>query len=265
VLIAYASMMRTLADEQLAGRLQIRPRAVFTSSEVLTQETRRSIVQAWGERLFNQYAATECGSLAAECEHHRGMHLMEDLVIFEVVDRSNRPVPPGVYGDKLLITVLGGRTQPLIRYELEDSVRLATEPCPSGHPFTLIDDIQGRVEDVLSFPGVAGGVVWVHPLVFSRIMDTLPVSGWQVIQEVDGLHALLSGIHGVLQDEVLTDTLRQALSEQGAIVPRIEVQRVESIPKTTAGKAPLIKSNLTRSSSLSTSTGSERSVKEAGT
>ncbi|HEV2583758.1 MAG TPA: hypothetical protein VGT44_23060, partial [Ktedonobacteraceae bacterium] len=214
MLIAYASMARILADEQIAGRLQIRPRAVFTSSEVLTPQTRRRIVQAWGERLFNQYAATESGSLAAECDHHRGMHLMEDLVIFEVVDQDNRPVPPGVYGDKLLITVLFNHTQPLIRYELSDSVRLATNPCPSGHPFALIDGIQGRVEDVLSFPGAAGGVVNVQPLVFSRIMDTIPVSGWQVIQEADGLRVLLSGVRGEFGDEMLADTLRQALAEQ---------------------------------------------------
>jgi len=244
VLIAYASMARILADEQLAGRLHIRPHAVFTSSEVLTQETRRRIIQAWGERLFNQYAATESGSLAAECEHHQGMHLMEDLVIFEVVDQDDRPVPPGVYGDKLLITVLGSRTQPLIRYELDDSVRLASDPCPCGRPFALIDDIQGRMEDTLSFPGIAGGVVNVHPLVFSRIMDTLPVSGWQVVQEADGLRVLLSGAHGEFGDEMLTETLRHALVSHGAIVPHVEVQRVDSIPKTAAGKAPLIKSNL---------------------
>jgi phenylacetate-CoA ligase len=211
---------------------------------VLTQETRRRIVQAWGERLFNQYAATESGSLAAECDHHRGMHLMEDLVIVEVVDQNNRPVPPGVYGDKLLITVLFNRTQPLIRYELSDSVRLATNPCPSGHPFALIDGIQGRVEDVLSFAGVVGGVVSVHPLVFSRIMDTLPVSGWQVVQEADVLYVLLSGVRSEVRDEMLADAVQQALVSQGAIVPRVEVQRVTSIPRTAAGKAPLIKSNL---------------------
>ena len=243
VLIAYASMARILADEQLAGRLEIAPRAVFTSSEVLTQETRRRVVQAWGECLFNQYAATESGSLAAECERHRGMHIMEDLVIVEVVDQDNRPVPPGVYGDKLLITVLGSRTQPLIRYELDDSVRLASDPCPDGRPFALVDDIQGRMEDTLSFQGVAGGVVNVHPLVFSRIMDTLEVRGWQVVQEADGLHVLLSGVRGEFGDEMLTVPLRQALAEQGAIVPHVEVQRVDSIPKTAAGKAPLIKSN----------------------
>jgi phenylacetate-CoA ligase len=264
VLIAYASMMRILADEQLAGRLQIRPRAVFTSSEVLTQETRRRITQAWGERLFNQYAATECGSLAAECEHHRGMHLMEDLVIFEVVDQDNRPVSPGVYGDKLLITVLGSRTQPLIRYELSDSVRLSPDPCPSGHPFALVDAIQGRVEDILFFQGTAGGVVSVHPLLFSRIMDILPVSGWQVVQEADGLRVLLSGVRGEFEDDMLTATLRQTLAEQGANVPRVEVQRVASIPKTAAGKAPLITSNASRSLPVSDVPGSGRSVKEAG-
>jgi phenylacetate-CoA ligase len=257
VLIAYASMMRVLADEQLAGRLQVAPRAVMNSSEVLTEETRRRIVQVWGERLFNQYAATEIGSLAAECEHHRGMHLMEDLVMVEVVDQNNHPVPPGTYGDKLLITVLGSRTQPLIRYELSDSVRLSMEHCPSGHPFRLVDGIQGRVEDVLSFPSEAFGVVQVHPLAFSRVMDTLPVSGWQVIQEADGLHVLLSGVRSEFRDEVLVETLRQALSEQGAIVPRIELQRVESIPKTAAGKAPLIKSNLPRTLPLSEALDSE--------
>jgi len=263
VLIAYASQMRILADEQLAGRLQVKPRAVLTSSEVLTEETRRRIVQAWGERLFNQYAATEVGSVAAECSHHRGMHFMEDLMIVEVVDQNNRPVPPGVYGDKLLITRLGSRTQPLIRYEVSDSVRLSPDPCPSGHPFRLVDAIQGRVEDVLSFQGAAGGMVNVHPLVFSRIMDTLPVSGWQVVQEADGVRVLLSGVRGELEDETLAGTLRQALAEQGANVPHVEVQRVTSIPKTAAGKAPLIRSNLSSSSPPSDALDSGVSVQEA--
>jgi phenylacetate-coenzyme A ligase PaaK-like adenylate-forming protein len=40
VLVAYASIVRILADEQLAGRLQIAPRAVNSSSEVLTSEAR---------------------------------------------------------------------------------------------------------------------------------------------------------------------------------------------------------------------------------
>lgn len=194
-------------------------------------------MQAWGERFFNQYAATESGSLTAECGRHRGTYLMEDLVIFEVVDQDNRPVPPRAYGGKLLLTVLGSRTQPLIRYELDDSVLLSPDPCPCGHPFQLVDDIAGRVEDVLSFPAVTGGVVNVQPLVFNRIMDALPVSGWQVVREA-------SGLCGAFEDEVLAGSLRQALAGQGAMVPGVEVQLVTSIPKIAAGKAPLITFNV---------------------
>ncbi len=250
-LIAYASMARLLAHEQLVGRLQITPRTVFSSSEVLTDDTRRLIEQAWGKVLFNQYAATESGSLAAECDHHLGMHLFEDLTMVEVVDYQNRPLPPGVYGDKLLLTVLFNRTQPLIRYELNDSVRLASSPCPCGRSFALIDDIQGRMEDVLSFPARAGGMVAVQPLVFSQVMDMAPVSGWQVIQEKDSLHVLLSSVRGEFADEKLADTLRHALVEQGAVVPPIHVQRVSAIPRTANGKAPLIKSNFSRLASPS--------------
>lgn len=242
MLVSYASMARILADEQLAGRLRISPRLVFTSSEVLTDETRRRVAEAWGKQPFNQYAATETGGLAAECDRHRGLHLCEDLVISEVVDRDNRPVPGGIYGDKLLITVLFNRTQPLIRYELTDSVRLASAPCPCGRPHALVDGIQGRAEDVLRFPAVGDREVAVHPIVFHRILDAVPASGWQVVQETDGLSVLLSGVRKDFVDEMLADALRRALVAQGAVVPLVRVQRVAAIPQTAAGKAPLIKS-----------------------
>jgi phenylacetate-CoA ligase len=123
-------------------------------------------------------------------------------------------------------------------------VRLSPNPCPCGRPFRLVDAIQGRVEEVLSFAGVAGGSVKIQPLVFNRIMDTLPVSGWQVVQEADGLHVLLSGVRGALDDAVLADTVRQALAKQEAVIPPVKVQRVTSIPQSATGKTPLIKSNL---------------------
>src|SRR6266536_4866161 len=120
VLVAYASMIRALAGEQLAARLHMAPRAVNSSSEVLTAEARAMATRAWQVPVFNAYAATETGGIAAECHQHRGMHLFEDLVIPEVVDDDYRPVPPGQTGDRLLVTVLSNRTIPLIRYEMTD-------------------------------------------------------------------------------------------------------------------------------------------------
>ena len=246
VLVVYASMGRLLADEQLAGRLQIAPQAVMVGSEVLTAETRRRIEQAWGSSVFNNYAATEVGGIAIECEQHRGMHVMEDLALVENVDQDNQPVPPGVFGDKLLVTPLYKRAQPLIRYVIEDRVRFSNEPCPCGRPFKLIDAIEGRAQEVLSFPKADGGEVSIHPLFFHTLLDLLPVSGWQVIQETDGLHILLAQVHGALDDDQIESQVQNALAAQEAVVPPTQVQRVEAIPQTIAGKAPLVKSNLAR-------------------
>jgi putative adenylate-forming enzyme len=242
VLIAYASMARILAEEQLAGRLHIQPSKTFTSSEVLTNETRQRVRLAWGDEPFNQYGATETADIAAEYKTCRHMHLFEDLVIVEVVDEHHRPVPLGAYGAKLLVTTLFSRTQPLIRYELNDSVRLSQERCASGLPFAMLESIQGRVEDTLLLPAKSGGRVAIEPLVFSLIMDILPVSGWQIVQGADdGLTVLLSGVREGLVDTALVDSLKQALNAQGVLAPSIQVQRVSVIPKTTSGKAPLIK------------------------
>jgi hypothetical protein len=46
MLIAYASILRLLAGEQLAGRLTIAPRFLFSESEVLTDSTRRRATTA---------------------------------------------------------------------------------------------------------------------------------------------------------------------------------------------------------------------------
>ncbi len=242
VLIAYASMLGILAEEQLAHRLHIQPKFVYAASEVLTSQTRIRVKEAWGNEPFNQYVATETASIAAEYRQCRRMHFFEDLVITEIVDEQYRPVPPGEYSAKILVTTLFSRTQPLIRYELNDSVRVSTEPHNCGLPFVVLESIQGRVEDSLTLPTVSGGEVLIRPLVINRIMDIVPVSGWQMIQQADGgLALLLVGARNGLTDEGLVDRISKSLAQEGARVPYIRIQHVSEIPKTTAGKAPLIK------------------------
>src|SRR5215212_7994941 len=243
VLVAYASMAHLLAEEQLGGPLRISPGFVFGSSEVFTERARRRVEKAWGRKPFEVYAATEPAGIASECDLHKGMHLFEDLVITEVVDEDNMPVPPEIYGEKVLVTVLFSRTMPLIRYEMSDSVRPASSPhCPCGRPFALIDGIQGREEEVLHFPAASGGQVPVQPIVFHRVMDAVPAGGWQVVQGPEGLTVLLSGVREGFADAALIDSLRRELAAQGAIVPPVNVRRVPNIPRTAVGKAPLIKS-----------------------
>jgi putative adenylate-forming enzyme len=249
VLIAYASMAGILAEEQLAERLQINPRVVYGASEILTAQTRKLVREAWGDEPFNQYVATETASIAAEHQTCRHMHFFEDLVITEIVDEHYRPVSAGKYGAKLLVTTLFSRTQPLIRYEVNDSVRVSTEAQSCGLPFAVLESIQGRMEDTLTMPAISGGKLTVRPLVFNRVMDIVPVSGWQVVQQADnGLVVLITGVRDGLTDEALVGQLGLSLSQEGVHAPYIQVQHVSAIPKTASGKSPLIKAYIPASS-----------------
>jgi phenylacetate-coenzyme A ligase PaaK-like adenylate-forming protein len=240
VLIGYASMVRTLADEQFAARLRIHPRAVNPSSEVLTPETRTMVARAWDVAPFNVYAATETGGIAAECVHHHGMHLFEDLVVPEVVDDAYRPVPNGEAGSRLLVTVLSSRTLPLIRYEMTDRVRLAAGSPPCGMPFALLESIEGRTDDVLTLPAAGGGTVRVHPVVFHQVLDLLDGAGWQVRQENGGLRVLVASPAGRFDPHAIEVAVRRALAAAGANSPPVEASSVDTIPAGAAGKRPLV-------------------------
>jgi len=237
-LIVYASMSRLLAEEQLAGRLKISPHAVMCSSEVLTAEAIGRALRAWGSRPFNVYAATETAGVASECARHR-LHLYEDLVITEVVDERDRPAPAGTAGAKLLVTVLFSRTQPLIRYEMSDRLVLATSACDCGLPFGLVAAIEGRAEDTLSLPAVRGGTIAIHPNVFHRVLETVQVSEWQVIQDDGGLRILLGHARAVVPAQIV-DRVTNELRGAGAIAPPIRVELVDAVPRTALGKAPLV-------------------------
>ena len=197
--------------------------------------------RAWQVPPFTVYAAAETGGIAAECHHHHGMHLFEDLVTPEVVDHRYQPRPPGETGDRLLVTVLFSRTVPLIRYEMTDRVRLATRPCACGLPFNLVESIEGRTDDVLVLPARTGGTVRVHPVVFHQVLDLLDGAGWQVRQEGDRL-AVLVADPGPAFDQAGTErAVRAALTAAGAAEPAaVQVSVVAAIPAGAAGKRPLV-------------------------
>ncbi len=242
IAVAYPSVAGVLAAEQRAGRLRIAPALIFTGAEVLTERTRQVIEATWGKRLFDQYAATEAGGIAAECNRHTGLHLFEDRLIVEVVDRDYRPVPAGTFGDVLLVTVLGSQTLPLIRYVLDDSVRLAARPCPCGRPFTLVESVQGKAQEVLTFPGVTGNPVLVNPVVFHRVMDLVLAEGWQVVQEPDLLRVRVVGLRDETARTTVERAMREALVAQEVRVPPIVVEVVSAIARGATGKVLLITS-----------------------
>ncbi len=246
VLLWYPSIAAVLANEQRQGRLHIAPHLIGCAAETLTKELRQRLEETWQIKIYEAYGTTESGLLAAECSHHQGLHLFEDYSILEVVDQDNRPVAPGEQGDKVLLTVLFRRVQPLIRYEVTDLVRASTiERCPCGRPFALLQSIEGRMPEMLYLPSSSGNEEAISPFVLEFIIDKLPVSGWQVAYEHDELHIFLTGASS-LQDEQLLNPLQQALIRRGVIVPAIKIHRVTALTRNAGGKVIRVLSHVPR-------------------
>ena len=218
-LIGYASIMAALAREQLDGRLDIAPGIVATGAELLTSEMEARIVEAWGIRPAQVYATTEAPIIAASDPGATGLRVLGDAVWIEVVDEDGRPVPAGTPGHRVLLTNLVNRVQPLIRYELTDSVTLA-EP-------DVIASIDGRSDDVLHLPGADGSAVAVHPLTLRAAFARLPdVALYQLVHDGSDLRVRVvprPAAAAGLADRVRS-ALGSALAEAGvAAVPHVEL------------------------------------------
>lgn len=247
VLATYPSIAALLAEERLAGRLDITPATIGTSAEVLTADMHQRIREAWDVEPQQLYAATE-SLLAATCTQHVGMHLLEDLVLIEVVDENNRPVPPGVPSHKILITSLVNRVQPLIRYEISDSVTLAEGPNPTGMPFRRITSVNGRSDDILTLPAPDGRTVAIHPIHLHAPFSTLPgVVQYQLTYDGAGLTVRIVPGRGAGQDldERVRTALRNALRDSGAVPPPVTVELAAELPREPghAGKFKTLKTN----------------------
>jgi len=242
-LTAYASIAALLADEQVAGRLRIEPAAVATTSEVCGSEMRERIEAAWGRVPYNGYAATETGMLATECDRHRGLHVLEDLVHVEVVDESGRALPAGTPGAKLLVTNLINRTQPLIRFELDDLVTIAPGRCPCGRPSALLAAVDGRADDILTLPDGSGGTVPVHPLTLrSPLAAVRGLRQYRVIHRPGGITIeLVVAAGGTDVADAAEQAVIAALRSSGAVVPPVAAVAVDAIERHRgSGKAKVV-------------------------
>jgi phenylacetate-CoA ligase len=141
-------------------------------------------------------------------------------------------VPPGVPGHRVLLTNLVNHTQPLLRYELTDSVMVAAGPNPLGLPYARLAAVDGRNDDVITLPGAGGRPVTVYPFrLRAPFAELLEVRQYQVVHDPAGLRVAV-----VLREDApadLPERIRGALAGElraaGAVPPPIEVTPVPAI------------------------------------
>lgn len=218
VLATYPSVALLLAQAQAAGRLRLQLDEVCTGGETLTPAVRRFVAEVFGCPVHDSYGASEFFTLAAECGHGR-LHLNADWCLLEPVDAAGRPVAPGEASHSVWLTNLANHVQPLIRYDLGDSVRMATQACACGSCLPVIE-VMGRRDDTLLVPGRDHARVALLPLALSTVVEEQGgLYDFQLRQEQDGDLTLSTPQRG---DEALrrlrraADALRSFAQAQGA-------------------------------------------------
>lgn len=244
ILTIYPSILQVLAGEQAAGRLKIAPRRIQCSSEVFTAAARDAAVRAFGVEPSNAYAASECGTLGGTCHEGPRMHLAQDTLIVECVDERGRPVPTGETGAKVLLTVLYGRTLPLIRYELNDRLTLSAEPCACGRPFVCVSEIGGRTGDMMEFAARAGGTIQISPMQLDDVLIGLPLSGWQFVAGPDALEVDCIATTDVFPESEIVARIGAALDAQGVVQPVIRARRIDKLARGATGKTIAVAKNV---------------------
>lgn len=159
-LVAPPKVLRSLAE---GGG--VAPANVFSSAEVLDPIDRRAVEAAFGRPVREIYMATE-GLFGVSCPHGT-LHLAEDVVAFEW-DRSADA--PGLSAP--IVTDFTRRTQAMVRYRMNDLLRLSPTPCACGSPLQAVAAIEGRWDDVFELQGGGPKLAMMTPdIVRNAIVD----------------------------------------------------------------------------------------------
>lgn len=222
VLVAPASLLRLLAERRTRSALRIRPSRVISVAEVLDPLDQALIAAAFKLPVEQVYQCTE-GFLAASCAHG-SLHIQEDIVLIQEEPLPPEPgEPPGTRRIVPIVTDLWRRTQPIIRYRLNDILQMDDRPCPCGCAFRVIARVEGRCDDMLLLrPRTITGETDRWRQLFPDSVRTALLAAWpsirgyHVVQDAADHWRVTLDLDEAEPLAPVTDAVRHALEERCA-------------------------------------------------
>lgn len=208
-------------------------RAVVVTGEIATPHVLATIETAFGVPAVVEYGSTEC-NLIAGLAPDRTLRVREDVVLLETELRTD-----GRYD--LVMTVLGNHAFPLLRYRIEDTSGRPLETGPAG--FAILHDLVGRDDDLIFTSDGAP----VHSAAIDEVFEdrTDLVRRYRVHQRGDGaVEVQMIPTEQCTDDDeaAIAAALRQIVGDYP-----VEVEAVERIETTEAGKHRVVTSDLAAS------------------
>lgn len=129
--VALATQLSALA--QKAADYSIPMRTVLLSAEYVSEESRKTIEEAWHCKIFEHYGMTEMGlGCAVSCPQLEGCHIRESDLYLEIIDPQTGEVLPDGEEGEVVFTTLTRKGMPFIRYRTGDWSSFFTQPCECG-------------------------------------------------------------------------------------------------------------------------------------
>jgi len=235
IVVGPPSLLGFLADAREHGTLAIHPERLVSVAEVLEPQDSARLTNVFNAPVHQIYQCTE-GLLAISCSEG-SLHIQEDLVVMQLEPIPNDSAPARRASP--IVTDLWRTTQPIIRYRLNDVLRVSNERCDCGSPFRVIDAIEGRSDDILYFHANDGTDRPFFPDTIRRmvLLADPSIEDYYVIQERPG-HLR---IHLTLKPEAsftrvaaaLTSTAQNTLAEYNCQPADLQIE--EGLPTLPAG------------------------------
>lgn len=210
------------------GITSIRPRGIFTASETLMSHQRTEIEAAFGCPVMDWYGASELIANIVQCEHG-SYHVKQEYGVVEILDHERNLASPGKQG-ALVGTGLNNLAMPLLRYRVGDNAIPRAGTCACGRGGPLVEQITGRVEDVIVTPDGR----WLTRLDFIfKGLDRVEEA--QLVQESpQELRVRVVRKPGYTDEDQkkITLNLRGRLGDE----MRLEFEYLDQIPRTSSGK-----------------------------
>lgn len=187
VIRSYPDPLYIMAQYRLSheGEFTWTPKVLTTTGNVLHPQMRQVIENAFGCKIFDSYSS-EGNANVFECHTHECYHVSEEYGITEVLDEKNNPIMSGI--GRVITTDLWNYATPFIRYDVQDMVELADEPCSCGRAHMAIKRILGRDNELLIAASgrrytVHHFTVFFEPTVSPQLKDS--IEQFQFVQHKD--------------------------------------------------------------------------------
>ncbi|PNR95139.1 phenylacetate--CoA ligase family protein [Petrotoga olearia] len=168
-LTGYPYGIRSLAQFQNEGFLNIHPEVIVCGGEPLLKNVKLFLKEVWkNSKIVDSYATSESLAMGVSREDLKGMYIYDDAVYLEIQE------------NKTILTNLYNYTQPIIRYELTDILKKSKNG-GGKWPFTKIEQITGRTELIPFFVTQDGEKDFIHPIVIAEFF-VKGVTKFQFIQ-----------------------------------------------------------------------------------